>query len=608
MAPSRRSGPSKDENPDIAAIIVQQLQTILPQIVTQVTNNVNNANANGGNGGNGGNNDVLTRHSWLVIPDTIMGKVVKYAASSFINKALTWWNTQVQARGCEAAIGMSWIDFKALPMEEFCPSNKMEKLESEFWNHTMVGANHAGYIDRFHKLAKLVPHLVTPELKRIRSKAGILTDETVCYGTLTRSSEKRKEVEETSKQGGSWKYNKKAKVGKGFMATTPPRNENVAHILSVLSVLLIIQKVDLVGNRLALKGNQNIRNNRNQARGRAFSVNAVDALQDPNVVTCTFSLNDYFATSLSVRSTCVVQEEGRFISVVHRLSIVDKLATKNLPRINDLFDQLQVLRYFSKIDIRSGYHQLRVHGEDIPKTTFRTRYGHFKFTVMPFGLTNAPTVFIDLMNGVCNPYLDKFFIMFIDDILIYSKSKEDHELQEVRFLRHGVNSNDIHVDSSYYLRFIANFSKIAKPLASPTQKNQKYEWVREQEEAFQTLKDNLCNTPILTLPDGPEDFVVYCDASNQGLGCVLMQRGKVIAYASQQLKIHEKNYTTYDLELGAVVFALKTWRHYLYGTKSVIYTDHKSLQNIFDQKELNMHQRRWIELYMDYECEICYHL
>ncbi|GJV54463.1 putative reverse transcriptase domain-containing protein, partial [Tanacetum coccineum] len=117
----------------------------------------------------------------------------------------------------------------------------------------------------------------------------------------------------------------------------------------------------------------------------------------------------------------------------------------------------------------------------------------------------------------------------------------------------------------------------------------------------------ISDAPILSLPDGVEDFVVYCDASNQGLGCVLMQRNKVIAYASRQLKIHEKNYTTHDLELGAVVFALKFWRHYLYGTKSVIYTDHKSLQHIFDQKELNMRQRRWIELFSDYECEIRYH-
>ncbi|GJU72817.1 putative reverse transcriptase domain-containing protein [Tanacetum coccineum] len=121
------------------------------------------------------------------------------------------------------------------------------------------------------------------------------------------------------------------------------------------------------------------------------------------------------------------------------------------------------------------------------------------------------------------------------------------------------------------------------------------------------LKEKLCNAPVLALPDGPDDFVVYCDASKLGFRCVLMQKGKVIAYASRQLKTHEKNYTTHDLELGAVVFALKIWRHYLYGTKSVIYTDHKSLQYIFDQKDLNMRQRRWIELLSDYECEIKYH-
>ncbi|GJS04068.1 reverse transcriptase domain-containing protein [Tanacetum coccineum] len=371
-----------------------------------------------------------------------------------------------------------------------------------------------------------------------------------------------------------------------------------------------------------------------------------------------------FHTDLAIRRwelpVLFVKQRRRDLSLCIDYRELNKITIKNrypLPRIDDLFDQLQGACYFSKIDLRSGYHQLRVHEDDIPKTAFRTRYGHFEFTVMPFGLTNAPAVFMDLMNRVCKPYLDKFVIVFIDDILIYSKTKEEHEvhlklvlellrkeklyakfskcefwLQEVHFLGHVVNQSGIHVDPSkieavknwkapttpsevrsflglagYYRRFIANFSKIAKPLTLLTQKNQKYEWGEKEEEAFQTLKNNLCDAPILSLPDGVEDFVVYCDASNQGLGCVLMQRGKGIAYASRQLKIHEKNYTTHDLELGAVMFALKTWRHCLYGTKSVIYTDHKSLQHIFDQKELNMRQRRWIELFSDYECEIRYH-
>ncbi|GJU92060.1 putative reverse transcriptase domain-containing protein [Tanacetum coccineum] len=285
--------------------------------------------------------------------------------------------------------------------------------------------------------------------------------------------------------------------------------------------------------------------------------------------------------------------------------------------------RLQGACYFSKIDLRSGYHQLRVHEDDIPNTTFRTRYGHFEFTVMPFGLTNAPAIFIDLMNRVCKLYLDKFVIVFIDDIMIYSKTKEEHEvhlklvlellrkeklyakfskcefwLHEVHFLRHVVNQSGIHVDPSKI--------EAVKNWKAPTTLSE-YEWGKKEEEAFQTLKNNLCDALILSLPDRIEDFVVYCDASNQGLGCVLMQRGNVIAYASRQLKIQEKNYTTHDLELGVVVFALKTWRHYLYGTKSVIYTHHKSLQYIFNQKELNMRQRRWIELFSDYECEIHYH-
>ncbi|GJU34189.1 putative reverse transcriptase domain-containing protein [Tanacetum coccineum] len=146
----------------------------------------------------------------------------------------------------------------------------------------------------------------------------------------------------------------------------------------------------------------------------------------------------------------------------------------------------------------------------------------------------------------------------------------------------------------------------SKSLTILTQKCKTFDLGEKQENAFQTLKDKLCNASVLALPDGPKDFVVYYDASGLGLGCVLMQRGKVIAYASRQLKIHKKNYTTHDLELGAFVFALKIWRHYLYATKSVIYTDHKSLQHIFSQKELNMRQGRWIELFSDYDCEIRY--
>ncbi|GJU40250.1 putative reverse transcriptase domain-containing protein, partial [Tanacetum coccineum] len=293
----------------------------------------------------------------------------------------------------------------------------------------------------------------------------------------------------------------------------------------------------------------------------------------------------------------VKKKDGSFRMCIDYREL-NRLTVKNrypLPRVDDLFDQLQGSQFFSKIDLRTGYHQLRVHEDDIPKTAFRTRYGHFEFTVMPFGLTNAPAIFMDFMNRVCRPYLDKFVIVFIDDILIYSKTQEEHVehlrlvlellkkeklyakfskcefwLREVQFLGHVINGNGIHVDPS-------KIEAIAKSLTILTQRRKTFDWGEEQELAFQTLKDKLCNAPVLALLDGPEDYMVYCDASGIGLGCVLMQKGKVIAYASRQLKIHEENYTAHDLELGAVVFALKIWRHYLYGTKSVIYTDHKSL-------------------------------
>nr|AAX96295.1 retrotransposon protein, putative, Ty3-gypsy sub-class [Oryza sativa Japonica Group]ABA91783.1 retrotransposon protein, putative, Ty3-gypsy subclass [Oryza sativa Japonica Group] len=328
-----------------------------------------------------------------------------------------------------------------------------------------------------------------------------------------------------------------------------------------------------------------------------------------------------------------------------------------LPRIDDLFDQLKGAKVFSKIDLRSGYHQLRIREEDIPKTAFTTRYGLYECTVMSFRLTNAPAFFMNLMNKVFMEFLDKFVVVFIDDILIYSKTEEEHEqhlrlvleklkehqlyakfskcdfwLTEVKFLGHVITAQGVAVDPSnvesvtkwtppktvsqirsflglagYYRRFIENFSRIARPMTRLLKKDEKFKWTAECDKSFEELKKKLVSAPVLILPDQMKDFQVYCDASRHGLGCVLMQEGRVVAYASRQLRPHEGNYPTHDLELAAVVHALKIWRHYLIGNRCEVYTDHKSLKYIFTQPDLNLRQRRWLELIKDYDMSIHYH-
>nr|GEV20249.1 hypothetical protein [Tanacetum cinerariifolium] len=263
-----------------------------------------------------------------------------------------------------------------------------------------------------------------------------------------------------------------------------------------------------------------------------------------------------------------------------------------LARINDLFDQLQGAKFFSKIDLRLGYHQLHIKKQDVSKIAFCTCYGQYEFLVMPFGLTNALDVFLDLMNHVFHEYLDKFVIVFSDGILVYSKTREEHEdhlrivleilrqkklyakfskcdfwLGQVAFLGHIVSADDITMD----LAKVEAITKWSRPTTMT--ENEK------REKSFEELKGRLVSSLVLTLPSGTGGYQIYSDASKKGLGCVLMQHCKVIMYASRKLKPYEENYSTHDLELAAVVFALKIWRHYL----------------------------RWFELLKDYDANIQYH-
>nr|GEU30686.1 hypothetical protein [Tanacetum cinerariifolium] len=461
MAPNRRSGSSNDEKLDIAALIVQQLQNILPQIVIQVTNNVNNANANGGNGRNGRNNGcsyktflacnprdydrkgcVVALTRWIekmeyVIENSgcVENQKVKYVASSFINKALTWWNTLVQERGREATIG---------------------------------------YTDRFHELAKLVPHLVSPESKRIGRyinglpsqirgmlqatkptpiqnniiKVRILTDVATRYGTLARSSEKRKKVAETSKQG--------VRQVAPISVVRMENNQRVCYECGSSNYLRnncpkLNRAHGQAENRLALKGNQNTQNNRNQARGRTFSVNAVDALQDPNVVTGTFSLNNYFATVLfdygadfsfiSTKFTPLLNVKPSIVSPRYVIEVANGKKEDVDRIIRDC--KLELVNSLFTIDLiplgHGNFHVIM--GMDCLSKNKAVIVCHEKMVRIP-------------LDGGETKEEHKVHLKLVLELLkkerLYAKlSKFKFCLQEVHFLNHVVNHNSIYVDPRF---------------------------------------------------------------------------------------------------------------------------------------------------------------
>nr|GEV53431.1 putative reverse transcriptase domain-containing protein [Tanacetum cinerariifolium] len=591
--------------------------------------------------------------------------------------------------GQDVAYAMPWATLKRMITYKYYLMGEIQKLESEYWNLNVKGINLLNYNHRFKELAMMCDRMFHEELtKEAIEFATEMLDKKMLTHAEHQSEHKRNNVARAYTAGPRDKkpyIGTKPLCPKcnyhhdGPCAPKCTNCKKIGHLAC-----------DCKGRPAATNNNNYQRTQGANARGnqtgngnvvaRAYAIGTAETNPNSNVVTdhgydveladdriiwvnaliqgCTLNfLNHIFNIDLmpiemgsfnviiaidwlvKYHAVIVCDEKlvcvpfGEEILIFHgdgsnnghesRLNIISCTKTQ---RIDDLFDQIQGSSVYLKIELRSGYHQLRVQEEDIPKIAFRTRYGQYEFQVMPLGLTNAPAVFMDLMNRVCKPYLVKFVIVFIDDILVYSKSKQEHEenlklilellkkeqlyakfskcefwIPKVQFLGHVIDSQGIYVDPakiesikdwaspkttteicqflglvSYYKRFIEGFSKIA-------------------------------SAPILALPKGSEDFVVYCDALIKGLGTVLMQREKVIAYGLRQLKVHEKNYTTHDLDLGAAVFALKIWRHYLYGTKCTVFTNYKILQHILDQKELNMRQRRWLELLSDYDCKIRYH-
>src|SRR6202048_1493023 len=342
---------------------------------------------------------------------------------------------------------------------------------------------------------------------------------------------------------------------------------------------------------------------------------------------------------------------------------LNKITIKNkypLPRIDELLDRLLGAKYFSKIDLRSGYWQVRIADEDVHKTAFRTRYGHYEFLVMPFGLTNAPATFMHLMQQTLRKFLDDFVIVFIDDILIYSKTLEDHYkhlrlvLQvlrdkqlyaklskcdffqsEIGFLGHVINQYGIKMEPSkvdavqkwpvpknvhelrsflglagYYRRFVKDFSLIASPLTFLLHKDNKFEWTDVQESAFQQSKLAVCGAPVLIIPNPKLQYTIVTDASGFAIGAALCQdHGNGLqpcAFLSRKMNDHERNYAVHEQELLAIVHALREWRHYLLGNRITIITDHRSLQYFSTQDKLSARQTRWSEFLQQFDYEIKY--
>ncbi|GKC11503.1 putative reverse transcriptase domain-containing protein [Tanacetum coccineum] len=550
---------------------------------------------------------------------------------------------QVGDQGRGQGNGMSWEDFKILTREEFCHSNEMQKLETKLWNHVMVRASHDAYTDRFHELATLVPHLVTPEatetktIQKVVQIASILTDEALRNGSIKKNPEKRGNRGEPSKDRNVRDNNKRTRTRNAFITTvnlvrggytsTAPKSTTCSYHHSpeipchssfnynrlghfAKDCRVAPRNVDPINARypvartfMAVNGGQGRRNQGNHARGRAFMLGAKEAHQDANIVTGMFTLNDHYPTTLfdsgadySFVSTIFISlldiepsdlgfsyeieiASGQLVEIdkvirgmdwlsdhkaeiiyhekVVRIPLLDGkvlrvLGEKPEEKMRQLMsvranekkqEEIVVVKDFPEVflddlselppDREIEFRIELIHGATpFAKSPYRLapseleelsgQLKELQDKVMPFGLSNAPATWEEH-----EAHLGLVLEMLKKEKLYAKFSKFELWLREAQFLRHVINGNGIHVDprlARYYRRFIEDFSTIAKPLTVLTQKSKTFDWGKEQENAFQTLKDKLCNAPVLALPNGPEDLVVYCNASGLRLGCVLMQR------------------------------------------------------------------------------------
>ncbi|GJT76449.1 putative reverse transcriptase domain-containing protein [Tanacetum coccineum] len=532
---------------------------------------------------------------------------------------LTWWNSHVMTVTHDVAYSMTWVDLKKKMTDKYCPRNKMKKLEAELWNLKVIGTDVVKYNQRFQELALLCVRMFPEESDKIERGTGNANNINNQKGT---GSGQKPTCFECGSSGDHFKKecprmkNNKGNHGNQAGNDRAPAKKYMEKGFPIFLAHVTTKEIEDKSEKKRLEDVPIV---------QKF---LEGILKDLWVFLPTRQVE--FQIDLVPGAAPVARTPYRLApSEMKELSEqLKELSDKGFIRpssspwgapvlIDDLFDQLQGSSVYSK-STRSG-----ITNEGLRRSIRR----------LPSELVMAITNFklCRLNKKEHKEHLKQILELLKKEELYAKFSKCEFWIPKVQFLGHVIDSEGIHVDpakiesikdwtspkspteirqflglAGYYRRFIEGFSKIAKPMTKLTQKKVKFEWGDKQEAAFQLLKQKLCSAPILALPEGSEDFIAYCDASKKGLGAVLMQREKVISYDTQ-LKIHEKNYTTHDLELGAVVFALKIWRHYLYGTKCTVFTDHKSLQHILDQKELNMRQRRWLELLSDYDCDIRYH-
>nr|GEW25396.1 reverse transcriptase domain-containing protein [Tanacetum cinerariifolium] len=452
---------------------------------------------------------------------------VTFATGTLTDDALSWWNTYAQPMGVDQANKITWTELKRLFTNKYCPRTEVRKMEEELYNLIIKGNDLKTYVRRFQELAVLCPNMVPNTEKLLEAFIrdafyDIEMADEILVSTNT--------------------------VIKGATLTLLNRPFEIDLMPIKLGIFDIVIGMDWLSKYHA----------KILCNEKVFHIPIDD-------------------------ETLIIQDEKRIkdIPILKEFLDIFPEDLPGLPPIRQVEFQINLIPGAAPV-ARVPYRQAPLDMQELSNQLQELiDQGFIRPSTSPCG---DPDLFVKKKDGSFRMCIDYRELNKLTIKNCYPLPRIDDLFDQLQGLL-----------------------KIAKPLTKLTQKNKKYIWEEDQESAFRLLKQKLYEASVLALPEGNDDFIFYCDASLQGLGAVLMQKEKVIAYASRQLKPNEENYTTHDLELGAVVFALKIWRHCLYGTKCTVFTDHKSLQHILHQKELNMRQRRWLELLADYDCEIRYH-